>query len=222
MARNKGKFLFPVKAMSKVFRAKFVAHMRDQAKKETNNIPQSLYESLFKQPWNVYAKQPFYRPQAVIEYLGRYTHKIAISNHRIADISKDSVSFTWKDYRHGNRKKVMTLGGVEFLRRFCQHILPHGFVRIRHYGILASRVKTTALEIARAELEAEPVLAQPASDWKTIAINHLNYDPDKCPRCGKGQMITLMYFDGKRGPPQEKQLRQWAAPPKACGVNHNN
>ena len=100
----------------------------------------------------------------------------------------------------------MHLTGEEFLRRFCQHILPWGFVRIRHYGILASRVKTEKLLVARNDLNTEAP-PKPALDWKSIATQRLNYDPDLCPYCKQGQMITLLYFDGANGPPDQQLLR---------------
>ena len=135
-AKNKGKFLFPVKAISKVFRAKYVAELR----KQIPGLPQSLYDKLFSKNWIVYAKPPFSKPENVVEYLGRYTHKIAISNHRIRSINKDSkqITFSLKDYKQGGETKLLTLSYTEFIRRFSLHILPKGFTRIRHYGILSS------------------------------------------------------------------------------------
>ena len=100
----------------------------------------------------VYANRPFTSPKTVVEYLGRYTHKIAISNHRLTNINQRTVSFNYKDYRVGGKQKQVTLNGVEFLRRFAAHILPHGFVRIRHDGFLASRNKSTQLNIAKKDL----------------------------------------------------------------------
>ncbi len=132
-AKNKGKFLYPVKAMAKVFRAKFVAELRKQL-----DLDQRLYNGLFLKNWVVYAKRPFGNPKAVIEYLGRYTHKVAISNHRIKAIDNETVTFTYKDYKDESKVKLMTLTHEEFVRRFSQHILPKRFVRIRHYGILSS------------------------------------------------------------------------------------
>lgn len=135
-AKNKGKFLFPVKAISKVFRAKYVAELR----KQIPGLPQSLYDKLFSKNWIVYAKPPFSKPENVVEYLGRYTHKIAISNHRIRSINKDSkqIIFSLKDYKQGGKTKLLTLSYTEFIRRFSLHVLPKGFTRIRHYGILSS------------------------------------------------------------------------------------
>ena len=139
-ARAQGKYLFSVKAMSRVFRAKFVAHLRSAF-----DLPQSFYDALFAKPWVVYCKQQFYGPAQVIEYLGRYTHKIAISNHRIKSLGHGKVLFSAKDYRKGGKKHNIALDDTEFIRRFTLHILPKGFVRIRHFGFLSSRNKKQIL-----------------------------------------------------------------------------
>lgn len=120
-AKSKGKYLFPVKAMSKVFRAKYVQSL----KSKTGHADKELINALFKKEWVVFAKRPFGNPQSVIEYLGRYTHKIAISNHRIKNMDQDTVTFSYKDYRKSGQKSVMTLDGMEFIRRFSMHIFPY-------------------------------------------------------------------------------------------------
>ena len=135
--RADGKFLFHVKALSKVFRAKFC----DKLKKENASQYQNIREALWEKNWVVFAKRPFGSPKAVVEYLGRYTHKIAISNNRIKEIGKDTVSFTYKDYKQMAQKKEMILSHAEFIRRFALHIFPKGFVKIRHYGFLSSTWK---------------------------------------------------------------------------------
>ena len=126
------KYLFAVKALSKVFRAKFVASIR-----ACGITDRDLMDKLFSKNWVVYAKRPFGGPKQVIEYLGRYTHKVAISNHRIKEVTDQQVRFGYKDYRKGGEKKEMTLSNQEFIRRFSLHILPKRFVRIRHYGIVS-------------------------------------------------------------------------------------
>ena len=133
---NRKEFLFNVKSMSKVFRAKFVAELR----KEVPDLPQSLYDNLFKKKWVVFAKEAFKTSHQVIEYLGRYTHKIAISNSRILHVDKEkrTVTFSLKDYRKKGVKTTQTISTKEFVRRFSMHVLPRGFTRIRHYGILSS------------------------------------------------------------------------------------
>ncbi|MEJ7826879.1 MAG: transposase, partial [Segetibacter sp.] len=132
--KNKGRYLFPVKAMSIVFKNKFMQGLQTLIKEY--NLP-SLSDDdrkkLYSKSWVVYAKQPFGGPEQVIEYLARYSHKVAISNHRITAIADGKVSFRYKDYADGCKQKTMTLEATEFLRRFCLHILPKGFRKIRHY-----------------------------------------------------------------------------------------
>lgn len=185
-----GKFLFPVKAMSKVFRAKYVALLRSS----DLEVEQSTYDALFKKQWVVYAKRPFGSPSSVVEYLGRYTHKIAISNHRILAIDDHTVTIRYKDYRAEGQKKTMTLSHDEFIRRFALHILPKRFVRIRHYGFLSSTWKHTKLVVLQAKITG--ITAVKMSEVKKVS--HHN----SCPCCKTGQMITLMTF-GRRGPPSE-------------------
>lgn len=120
VAKTKGKYLFSVKAMSKVFRGRFIAALKEQL---FDQMSVELLKVLYKHNWIVYAKRPFSGPQSVIEYLGRYTHKIAISNHRIKSISEEKVSFSYKDYRHGSVKKETTLKPMEFIRRYSMHII---------------------------------------------------------------------------------------------------
>ena len=193
--RSKGKFLFPVKAMSAVFRARFVAALRN-----TMALDKAFYNDLFKSSWVVYAKRPFGGPKQVVEYLGRYTHKIAISNHRITGITNNLVSFSYKDYRDVGKNKIMTLSQGEFIRRFSMHILPKCFVRIRHYGILSSHRKQKLLPLIHRQLDSTYQKIDQKKDWKQICTQHLGYDPDCCPACKQKAMITLMVFD-RRGPP---------------------
>jgi hypothetical protein len=183
--RNKGKYLFPVKAMGKVFRARFVENLRKEL-----DLPAAFYDKLFAKDWVVYAKAPFYNTSQVVEYLGRYTHKIAISNHRISSLADRSVTFLAKDYRKGGAKYGLSLSDAEFIRRFCLHILPKGFVRIRHYGILSSSKKKSVLPIVRAQIGA------PMVKMELGPILH-----GRCPTCKKGRLVTLMAF-GSRGPPK--------------------
>jgi hypothetical protein len=135
-------------------------------------------------------KRPFGSPKAVVEYLGRYTHKIAISNNRIKEIGKDTVSFTYKDYKQQAQKKEMTLSHAEFIRRFALHILPKGFVKIRHYGFLSSTWKRKKLKVLQQKLGIKLVVKEAA---KTAIL-------PKCPHCKTGNLRTILVFD-KRGPP---------------------
>lgn len=147
--KNDWRFLFPVKAMSTVYRAKFLQALKQMIDKGEVMLPagkdeKQLLNLLYHKAWIVYAKAPFGGPQAVIEYLGRYTHKVAISNHRIYSIDneKKTVTFVYKDYSDNHKNKVMTLSCTEFIRRFEQHILPERFTKIRSYGYLSNRHRT--------------------------------------------------------------------------------
>ena len=182
--RRSNKYLFAVKALSRVFRAKYVARLRESGVED-----RELLESLFGKEWVVYAKRPFGGPKQVIEYLGRYTHKVAISNHRLEHVSEQAVTFRYKDYKAKGTVRLMTLSNAEFTRRFAQHILPSRFVRIRHYGILSSTWKRGKLQVLQTALKVirkEPVV---------------NTRLRKCPCCGTGTLITIEVF-GKRGPPR--------------------
>jgi hypothetical protein len=181
--RTDGTFLFPVKALSKVFRAKYVAQLS-----KSIPIDNALRNKLFEKQWVVYAKKPFGSPQSVVEYLGRYTHKIAISNHRLQHIDESTVSFGYKEYRQHGIKKTMTLTHAEFIRRFAQHILPLRFVKIRHYGFLSSTCKRHKLKALQAHLKVKPTQAKPNTMLR------------KCPCCKTGNLITIETFD-TRGPP---------------------
>lgn len=177
------KYLFPVKALSKVFRAKYVSYLR-----ENGNVDKALTESFFKKEWVVYAKKPFGGPKQVIEYLGRYTHKVAISNHRIEKVTEEKTFFQYKDYKDGGKKKLMDLDNKEFVRRFSMHILPERFIRIRHYGILSSTWKRKKLPALRQQLKVKPTTRELKTRLR------------KCPCCKTGNLITIETFD-KRGPP---------------------
>lgn len=187
-------FLFRVENLSVVFREKFIFALQKKLLLDT-----LFKRELRKTSWVVYAKEPFAGPEQVIEYLGRYTHKVAISNHRLLNMDETGVRFRWHDYRD-NKMKVMTLDGAEFLRRFCQHILPRGFVRIRHYGLLS----TARREQLRELQQAFGIMINKVREkrhWKDICREHLNYNPDRCPICGKGHMVTVEIFLNPRPPP---------------------
>lgn len=182
-ARGKGKYLFPVKVMAKVFRARFVEELRKKLL-----LPDVLYKALFSQNWVVYCKHPFFGPSQVVEYLGRYTHKIAISNHRLQNTENGSVTFSAKDYRHGGKTHPVTLTDQEFIRRFSMHILPKGFTRIRHFGILSSALKKSTIP------ELQQQLGKPQLPEKLKLVHR------PCPVCKTGQLVTLVTFTA-RGPP---------------------
>ena len=194
-AKSKGKYLFNVKAMSIVFRAKFVAELR----KKKLKIPQSVYDVLFKKEWVVYAKPAFGTAKSIVEYLGRYTHKIAISNYRILAINKEkrTVKFSLKNYKNGGKKTTLTLDTKEFIRRFSLHILPKGFTRLRHFGILSSSWKKDKLPMLQATMGVIRQEIQEGID-KTIL--------KKCPKCKVGDLVTIMVCDNKGPPPKYSYL----------------
>ena len=187
-AKTQGKYLFPVKAMSKVFRAKYVKALKSRIEPD-----KELINQLFQKEWVVYAKRPFGHPKAVLEYLGRYTHKVAISNHRILDIDSQKTTFSYKDYRQGAQKLEMSLDNLEFIRRFSMHILPKGLVRIRHFGILGSSAKQITIPLIHQELGI-PV---PEKEIRILE----SYNPRYCPCCQKESMISIQRLP-KRGPPK--------------------
>ena len=198
--KQQGKYLYPRGALSSVFRAKYVEKLRRWIKQENITVDKTLFKDLFHNSWVVDARKPFEKAENVIEYLARYTHKVAISNYRLVSIDNDAIVFRYKDYRDSGQHKTMSLNATDFLQRFCLHILPSGFVRIRHYGILSTRCKSQCLEDARFSLGAATPQKQ-TTDWKTIAFKRLGFDPDRCPSCGEGKMVLIEKFPPERGPP---------------------
>lgn len=187
-------FLFNVKNLSVVFRGKFIGRLQ-----KLMSLEEPFIRQLYKDNGVVYSKEPFAGPQQVVEYLGRYTHKVAISNHRILNIDDTGVCFRYLDYRD-NKQKNMCLQGPEFLRRFCQHILPRRFVRIRHYGLLSTTRRKQLRELQLAFGIPVPEVKE-KKGWKEICRQYLNYDPDLCPCCGKGTMVTIEMLLPARPPP---------------------
>jgi hypothetical protein len=188
------RFFLPILVLRKLFRGKVVAGLRDAFRDGRLDFPGTLaprkldagfhafHRSLYRQTWVVYAKPPFGSPAHVLHYFARYTHRVAISNHRLVDVTDDTVSFRWKDYRHGSQVRTLTLDAHAFLRRFLLHVLPKRFVRIRYFGFLASRCRTPqlahcrqALAVASAPPE-QPAPTPPRSSWP-------------CPRCGGAMRI---------------------------------
>jgi hypothetical protein len=163
-------------------------------------VPQHIAKKVFKTKWVVYAKRPFASPKTVVEYLGRYTHKVAISNHRLLDVDDQTVTFQYKDYRDLGKKKQIQVGGMEFLRRFSAHILPAGFIRIRHHGFMASRNKTKELNIAKKHFQ-QPEWRKIKYSWIQIAKEKLNYNPNLCPDCKSESLIIIKIINPERGPP---------------------
>jgi len=185
-------FFLPVRILSRVFRGKFLAGLRELDERSWLIWPLALsnpaargtwLNSLYAKDWVVYAKRPFGGPAQVLKYLARYTHRVAISNQRLLSLANGRVTFRVKDYADGGRPKTLTLPAVEFLRRFVQHVLPRGFVKIRHYGLLANRVREERLALARllllvATVAAKRVTAEPQSVAPLLKSERV------CPNCG--------------------------------------
>ena len=184
-------FLLPIPVLRRVFRDKFIAGLQHLYNKNQLNCrgPAAAFQDrqwfselltqLRRGKWVVYAKPPFGGPEQVLRYLGRYTHRIAISNHRITSFDGEYVHFRWKDYAHGGKQGVMPLDAVEFLRRFFLHVLPNGFVRIRRYGLLSNRFRGTCLPLARKFLAGDTREPLPKARPQTIDAPLWH-----CPRCG--------------------------------------
>jgi predicted RNA-binding Zn-ribbon protein involved in translation (DUF1610 family) len=184
-------FFLPVKVLSRVFRGKFVAALRrSYARGELDlggaattlrnpSAWNAFVDALFRTDWVVYVKPAFGGPAAVLRYLGRYTHRVAISNHRLITFDGKRITFQWKDYARDGQRRTMTLTAMEFLRRFVQHVLPRGFVRIRHFGFLANHCRTARLTLARRLLRQRSSLT-----------NALPTTPVwSCPHCGAAMIV---------------------------------
>jgi hypothetical protein len=185
-------FLFPVKALSRVFRGKFLDLLQHNIVRGKIAFPSQTINELRQKNWVVYAKKPFGSPQTVLDYLGRYTHRVALSNNRITHVQDGEVTLNYRDRKDGDRKKTMALDAHEFIRRFLLHVLPHGFMRIRHFGFLANRSKKHALAQCRKLLDLEPALPQSpifsAKDW---LLKLTGVDLSRCPCCHEGTMIVV-------------------------------
>jgi hypothetical protein len=154
---------------------------------------QDWLDGLYRKVWMVYSKPPFGGPEQVLRYLARYTHRVALSNRRLVRLDNDQVTFTYKDYKQGSQVREMTLSAEEFLRRFLLHILPHRFVRIRHYGLFANRRRERDLDLCRNLLGAEPAASRPSAreDWRSVLLRVTGQDPALCPECGQGHLHLL-------------------------------
>lgn len=204
-------FLFPVPVVRKLFRGKFLAHFKEGVLNKTI-IPHGLLsgdfqdkhlrrlmDTLYKKNWVVYIKEPMDGPAAVIEYIGNYTHKIAISNSRILNVDtvNNTVSFRWRDYADNNKQKVMTLATSEFIRRFLLHVVPPGFMRIRHCGFMSCRARPEALDRLRIVFKSMkpyvPVKDRPKKQWHKIVEEKTGRDPRVCPYCKVGIMRNVLF-----------------------------
>jgi hypothetical protein len=212
-------FFLPVRVLSRLFRRLFLQELQQAFDDDQLHFFNSLatlqdraaFARYLAPPahaeWVVYAKPPFGGPQQVLEYLGRYTHRVAISNNRLLDLTDGTVAFEWKDYRHESRHKVMHLDAQEFVRRFLLHVLPMGFQRIRHYGLLANCHRQAKLEQSRKLLAAPAPLVEPPDellDYRDRYQRLTGVSLRDCPQCHRGQMVCIESFlpgTLPRGPP---------------------
>jgi hypothetical protein len=196
-------FLFPVRALAKVFRGRYLAGLRRAFDRGELHLTGGLaplaappaftawLAALRQHAWVVYCKPPFAGPDHVLAYLGRYTHRVALSNDRLVAVADGSVRFRWRDYADGDRVKVMDLAVDEFLRRFLLHIVPDGFVRIRHFGLLANRRRASALAQCRALLAQPPPPPAPPESARDLLLRLTGIDIARCPRCQPGVLRQL-------------------------------
>lgn len=213
----KGRFFIRVEVLSKLFRGKFLAYLKDlhaegklkyPGELESPGAFNALISQLYQKDWVSYCKTPFQRTQDVIDYLGRYTHRIAISNHRLIKLDDDKIAFRWRDYADENKTKIMTLKADEFIRRFLLHVLPDRFVKIRHYGLLANRCRREKIERARELLCADTANPKQPEDkvetWQERLLRLTGFDVARCPHCGERTMRTVETIQPARckGPPR--------------------
>ncbi len=212
------RFFLPVKVLSRVFRGKFVAALKRAFREDRLRFQGSLtplaqpktfaawLRPLFRKDWVVYSKRPFGGPEYVLQYLGRYTHRVAISNHRLISFADDKVTFRWRDSAHHNEQKLLTLSLDEFLRRFLLHLLPNRFVRIRNFGFLANRRRATSLPLC---FQLLPSRSAPQTGQDCSTIDGAK-DLWRCPQCA-GPMVII-----ERLTPAEIQLRSPPLPVTAA------
>jgi hypothetical protein len=204
-------FFLPVRVLSRVFRGKFLGGLRTAFRRGQLRFPgrltalaqprrfDRLIAGTVRTEWVVFAQPPFGGPATVLKYLARYTHRAAISNRRLVRLGDGQVRFRWKDYAHGGKRSTMTLEAVEFVRRFLTHVLPSGFVRVRHYGLLANRHRREKLARCRELLGM--AVTPPADTAPTIPDpipppgHEGEVTPTRvCPRCGAGRMVVIAEF----------------------------
>jgi hypothetical protein len=214
-------FFLPVRVLSRLFRRLFLTMLQQAFAAHSLQFHNALAEledpgtfarylaPTARAEWVVYAKPPFGGPERVLEYLGRYTHRVAIANSRLVAFADGQVAFRWKDYRHASRQKVMRLEAGEFVRRFLLHVLPSGFQRIRHYGWLANRSRAAKLERCRQLLDVPAPASVPAdepTDYRDRYQRLTGVSLWECPHCRRGRMIcieTLQPGARPRGPPDD-------------------
>ncbi|MDT8427060.1 MAG: IS91 family transposase [Methyloprofundus sp.] len=204
---TKKKFLFPVKVMSQIFRGVYVTKLRELYETGELTLPPSmnidaLLDELMTKSWNIYAKEPFAGPKQLLNYLGRYTHKIAISNYRILSCDENAVTFKWRDYADDNKVKIMKLHPHEFIRRFLQHVLPNGFMRIRSFGFLSNAGKKKKIPTIQKLLDYQPNVSKEKPDTRTRMLEITGKDISICPFCKEGRLNRVGTLNAKFGSTQ--------------------
>jgi hypothetical protein len=186
--RRSDGYLFPVHALSRVFRGKYLDGLRGALNDNSEIASHVPYRDLSRQDWVVYAKKPFAGPRKVLEYLARYTHRVALTNNRLLGLRDGIVRLRWRDYARGGKKKTLRLSATDLLGRFLLHVLPRGFCRERHYGLLGNRHKAVKLAACRRYFGTPNPRNQPDKpadlDPTTVLLNRLGIDPDRCHACG--------------------------------------
>ena len=200
-------FFIPVNVFGALFRGKLLAFLKDAADRGDLQIdaPPAFKKSLsplYAKKWNVDCREPFSGPEHVVEYLGRYTHRVAISNHRIRAINDRSVTFTYRDPDDPSKTRPATFPAIEFIRRFLQHVLPAGFVKIRHYGILANRNSKALVSRVRLLLASPPApVHREPQPWHELLETLTGINPFKCPFCKEGTLVLVAELQPQRAPP---------------------
>lgn len=208
------KYLFPVKVLSKLFRGIYISQLREAYQKNKLIFPpvpsggpstargfDQLLTDLMKKDWVVYAKAPFAGPEKLLNYLARYTHKIAISNYRIVACDEKSVTFKWRDYSDGNKEKIMQLDHHEFIRRFLSHVVPLGFMRIRGFGFLANACKAKKIKLLQKQLRYQPPKPLTGGDTATRMLELTGKDITLCPLCKQGKLHSIREIPAKLNNP---------------------
>ncbi|MEM6379266.1 MAG: IS91 family transposase [Bacteroidota bacterium] len=216
LKRGTGNFLFPQKAMQKVFQGYFMAQLKATIESGLLTLPPNFpfgyaykkwKDGLYSKDWVVYTKKPFSGVKKVVGYLARYSHRVAITNHRIKKIDEQTVTFEYKDYKDNAKKKLMTLKGTDFLQHFCLHILPQGFRKVRQYGFLANAAKAKSLALARKSLKAKVAVLLTRKERKALAKKRLfGEQADQCPCCNAGKMQIWLVWQPNKAPPFLQEL----------------
>ncbi len=215
----RGGFFIPIRIMSALFRGKFLDYLKKSYDSGDLSFPgvishlkkphtfERFRRQFYHKKWYVYCKPPFNGIEGVLNYLSRYTHRIAISNHRILKLEDDTVSFRWRDYSDGDREKIMPLEADEFIRRFLLHVLPERFVKIRHYGLLANRSRKNNIALCRELLGKGSIETRKDKSvtWQELLLEVSGVDLTQCPLCKKGRMVRLQVLQPPRcnGPPRK-------------------